>query len=271
MYQRMLDTSKWFATNPRNLGISNWKHTLRRSLTNEPSNLQVMVFGSGTGVGKTIVSAGVCRAALNRARKVCYIKPVQTGELDEFFVQLYTNPQGISNIFLRTMHHWDSAMSPHLAASSDASSRNGGKKVVGPVSDRELVRGLQREMDAFTYGSSDGQDIDRLFTVVETAGGVLSPAPSKTLQADVYRSLRLPIILVGDSRLGGITTTLTAYESLRSRGYTVHAMVLIEHPGTSKYGNVLMIQEHLHRSISTAAYPWTPDCEESDFVPPPGG
>ena len=77
----MMATSKWLftTTHPRrNLGITNLKHTIRRSLTNEPSNLQVMVFGSGTGVGKTIVSAGVCRAALNRARKVCYIKPVQT-------------------------------------------------------------------------------------------------------------------------------------------------------------------------------------------------
>ena len=77
-------------------------------------------------------------------------------------------------------------------------------------------------------GASDDAGTEQLFTVVETAGGVLSPAPSKTLQADVYRALRLPIILVGDSRLGGITTTLTAYESLRVRGYSVHAIVLIE-------------------------------------------
>lgn len=67
--------------------------------------------------------------------------------------------------------------------------------------------------------------------------------PNKTLQADLYRSLRLPVLLVGDaryscpvssstsssySRLGGISATLCAYESLRVRGYTVHAIVMID-------------------------------------------
>ena len=84
------------------------------------SGLQVMIFGSSTGVGKTIVSAGVCRAALSRERKVCYIKPIQTGELDEYFVNFYTNPQGINDIFLRTLHHWSSSMPPHLAAAAEA-------------------------------------------------------------------------------------------------------------------------------------------------------
>jgi dethiobiotin synthetase/adenosylmethionine--8-amino-7-oxononanoate aminotransferase len=56
---------------------------------------------------------------------------------------------------------------------------------------------------------------------VETAGGVLSPAPSGKSQADVFRPLRLPIFLVGDHKLGGIATTISAYESLKLRGYDV--------------------------------------------------
>lgn len=213
-----------------------------RLLSTPDENLQVMIFGSSTDVGKTVVAAGICRAALTRARKVCYIKPVQTGELDEYFVSLYTNPQGISDMFLRTLHHWTSSMSPHLASRINANE--------GPISDADLVSGLKREIRAFSTAHDNGDGKER-FTVVETAGGVLSPGPSKTLQADIYRSLRLPIILVGDSKLGGITTTLSAYESLRLRGYTVHAIVMIEHPGTNKYGNVLMIREHLERSLSS--------------------
>lgn len=207
------------------------------------SNLQVMIFGSSTGVGKSIVSAGVCRAALSRERKVCYIKPLQTGELDEYFVNFYTNPQGINDIFLRTLHHWSSSMPPHLAAAAEAAGT--------PISDKDLILGLEREMRAFSNSAtSPGKPDPLLFSVVETAGGVLSPGPSRNLQADIYRTFRFPIILVGDSKLGGITTTLSAYESLRLRGYTVHAIVMIEHPGTNKYGNVLMIREHLERSLS---------------------
>jgi hypothetical protein len=33
-------------------------------------------------VGKTIISAGISRAALKKKNKVCYIKPIQTGTAD---------------------------------------------------------------------------------------------------------------------------------------------------------------------------------------------
>lgn len=41
------------------------------------------------------------------------------------------------------------------------------------------------------------------------------------------RPLRLPSILVGSNRLGGISATITAYDSLLMRGYDVVAIVLI--------------------------------------------
>lgn len=219
-----------------------------------------MIFGSSTGVGKTIVSAGICRAALLRERKVCYIKPLQTGELDEYFVNFYTNPQGLCDIFLRTLHHWSSSMPPHVAAADEAN----------PISDKDLTIGLEREMRAFSNSAAAKPGIGnpQLFTVVETAGGVLSPVPSRNLQADVYRSFRFPIILVGDSKLGGITTTLSAYESLRLRGYTVHAIVMIEHPGTNKYGNVVMIREHLERSLSFSSVSQSSDSNDYAAMPP---
>ena len=62
--------------------------------------------------------------------------------------------------------------------------------------------------------------------LVETAGGVLSPGPNGSLQADLYRPLRLPAILVADPRLGGISASLSAYESLALRGYDVEALVV---------------------------------------------
>ncbi len=49
-----------------------------------------------------------------------------------------------------------------------------------------------------------------------------------TSQADFYRPLRLPTVLVGDAKLGGISTTITAYESLLIRGYTVDAVALFK-------------------------------------------
>lgn len=43
---------------------------------------------------------------------------------------------------------------------------------------------------------------------------------------DLYRPLRLPIVLVADSRLGGISSSISAYESLRLRGYDVQSVLL---------------------------------------------
>lgn len=43
---------------------------------------------------------------------------------------------------------------------------------------------------------------------------------------NVSRPFRLPAILVGDGRLGGISGTISAYETLKLRGYDVVALVL---------------------------------------------
>lgn len=43
------------------------------------------------------------------------------------------------------------------------------------------------------------------------------------------RPLRLPAVLVGDGRLGGISATVSAYESLKIRGYDVVAVVFEDH------------------------------------------
>jgi len=79
---------------------------------------------------------------------------------------------------------------------------------------------------------------------VETAGGVHSPGPSGTTQADLYRSLRLPVILIGDSKLGGISQTISAFESLKSRGYDIETVLLFR---GNQYGNAEYLASYLHR------------------------
>lgn len=76
---------------------------------------------------------------------------------------------------------------------------------------------------------------------IETTGGVNSPGPSGTTQADLYRPLRLPVILIGDYKPGGISHTISAFESLRMRGYDVE-MVLIF--WGEKYRNYRFLTEY---------------------------
>jgi bifunctional dethiobiotin synthetase / adenosylmethionine---8-amino-7-oxononanoate aminotransferase len=63
---------------------------------------------------------------------------------------------------------------------------------------------------------------------------VHSPGPSGTSQAELYKPLRCPVILIGDSKLGGISLTISSYESLTLRGYDVEAIVLFK---DDKYQN----------------------------------
>lgn len=64
--------------------------------------------------------------------------------------------------------------------------------------------------------------------LLETAGGVHSPAPSGSSQADLYRPLRLPVLLVADHRLGGISSSISAFESLHIRGYDLDSVLVFE-------------------------------------------
>ena len=63
--------------------------------------------------------------------------------------------------------------------------------------------------------------------ILETAGGVNSPAPSGNSQADLYRPLRLPVLLVADMKLGGISSTISAFESLHMRGYDLDSVLVL--------------------------------------------
>ncbi|KAJ9644551.1 hypothetical protein H2201_000325 [Coniosporium apollinis] len=109
--------------------------------------------------------------------------------------------------------------------------------------DSELAKSVHDELSAY---SREGEGI----AVVETAGGVLSPGPSGALQADLYRPLRLPVILVADSRLGGIGSSVSAFESLKLRGYDIDAVLCF---GGPEAANLEYLRDYF-RSHSVQTY-----------------
>lgn len=112
------------------------------------------------------------------------------------------------------------------------------------LSDTQLQLALHDELCSYV-NEHDG------VAVVEAAGAVLSPAPSGNTQADAYRPLRLPALLVGDSRLGGIGSTISAWESLHIRGYDVQAVALFEE---HRYQNAKYLTDYFFdRGVHTLA------------------
>lgn len=92
---------------------------------------------------------------------------------------------------------------------------------------------------------------------LETAGGVHSPTPSGSSQADLFRPLRLPVCLVADHHLGGISATISAFESLHIRGYDLELVCQFE---DSKYQNHEYLKDYFSRKdIHTLSLPPPPE------------
>lgn len=109
--------------------------------------------------------------------------------------------------------------------------------------------------------SEYAQDGGQGTILLETAGGVHSPTPSGSSQADLYRPLRLPVILIGDHRLGGISSSISAFESLRIRGYDIDSVLLFEN---AQYQNHEYLRAFFGKhGIPTVALPPPPPRQHS--------
>ena len=175
----------------------------------------ITIWGANTDVGKTLVSSGLVLSALSQSRRVRYIKPVQTGypvDSDSRLVScvvgaMCDDDRQVENFTSTTLCAWKDAVSPHLAAADDDS-----------IDDATLLRKVRQIL----------VDDCMSFSILETAGGPGSPGPSGTLQCDMLRPLRIPVVLVGDGKLGGISTTLSSYEMLKIRGYSIPSIAVLE-------------------------------------------
>jgi len=252
------------------------------------------VWGSNTAVGKTLVSGGVINAAAKAAKSssCLYLKPVQTGfpeDSDAQFVadcvrsgesesggssikrrvttgahaakcrsvstetitttsdmmttdDTTNNMNIINNVWCHTEFAWKIAAGPHVA-----------EKLEGrPVTDEDVVNAVRNRLEEFY--NNDTNNNNNKFALVETAGGVASPSSSGNLQSNVLARCRLPAILVGDGRLGGVSVTLTSYESLLLRGYDVACIVL----SNEGYDNHEAIAKNVPSNVKVFSLPKLP-------------
>ncbi|KAH7348727.1 onanonoxo-7-onima-8-eninoihtemlysoneda [Rhexocercosporidium sp. MPI-PUGE-AT-0058] len=174
------------------------------------------IYGANTNVGKTIMSTIICKAFARKFpnETTWYLKPVSTGPLDEADDRHLTrfSPETKTSCLFQ----FDEAVSPHIAARSSK-----------PPSDSEVREQVLGHLASCAQSGAGT-------ILVETAGGVHSPTPSGSSQADLFRPLRLPVCLVADYRLGGISASISAFESLHIRGYDLGLILQFEE---SKYQN----------------------------------
>lgn len=168
------------------------------------------VTGTDTGVGKTLVSAGLLLAARDLGLTTAALKPVAAG--------CETTPEGLRNedalllqsVITQSLAYeqinpiaLEPAIAPHIAAQQ-------ARRVLSV----DRIAGFCRA----SLGQAD-------LTLVEGAGGWRVPLnPSETL-ADLARQLRLPVILVVGIRLGCINHALLSAEAIARDGLTLAGWV----------------------------------------------
>jgi dethiobiotin synthetase len=168
----------------------------------------LLVSGTGTGVGKTMVTAAVAALARAAGRTVAAVKPAQTGlpagepgDLAEV-----GRLAGLSGADLHELTRYEAPLAP--AAAARLEDRPGPD--LGVVTD--AVRSLASRCD---------------LVLVEGAGGLLVRFDAKgwTL-ADLAGALAVPVLLVADPGLGTLNQTALSLEVLATRGLTCAGVVL---------------------------------------------
>ncbi|KAI0833714.1 onanonoxo-7-onima-8-eninoihtemlysoneda [Trametes gibbosa] len=184
-------------------------------------NLRIhQVFGANTDVGKTVLTSALVRASAAAGHPVHYLKPVSTGPMsdadDERVLSLVGKHK--RRVQSKCLFRFDDPVSPHLAARR--ANENSVVERAVPTDDAFVNAVASHIRESATQARAPTH------MYVETAGGVHSPTLSGTTQLDAYRPLFLPTVLIGDSRLGGISSTIASYEAMLLRGYIIDAVLL---------------------------------------------
>jgi dethiobiotin synthetase len=156
----------------------------------------IVVTGTDTGVGKTIVSAAL--AALSD-EKVAYVKPAQTGDDDDA-----ATVARLAGVETHVLARYPDPLAPATAA------RRARLAAVSPAAVAEYVRGLDAEL-----------------VLIEGAGGLLVRFDDDggTL-ADVAELLEAPVVVVARAGLGTLNHTALTLEALATRGLRCAGVII---------------------------------------------
>ena len=154
----------------------------------------IAIVGIHTGIGKTIVSAIVAEAL-----QADYWKPVQAGNAEATDTievkRLVSNP---ISTFYKEAYFLKEPISPHAAAEKE---------------------GIQIEIEKINLPNPLRP------TIVETAGGLLSPVTSTLTNLDILLHLRLPVILVSKNYLGSINHTMLTFDVLTKNHIEIKGII----------------------------------------------
>jgi len=166
----------------------------------------LLVTGTGTGVGKTVVTAALAAVALAAGRRCTVLKPAQTGVADGAPGDLAEVGRLAPGVDLRELVRYPDPLSPAAAA------RTSGRPALDPARCAQAVLDAERSAD---------------LVLVEGAGGLLVRFDEDGFtMAELARTLHLPVLVVTAAGLGTLNATALTLEVIASRGLELSGLVL---------------------------------------------
>lgn len=175
----------------------------------------VFITSSGTGIGKTLVTASLAHQLCRAGRTARVLKPVISGFTAEEFDESDTA------VLLQSQ-----ATPP----TDDAVDRMSPFRFAAPLSpDMAAVRENRSiDFDALVTFCREAAEGPEEITLIEGVGGVMVPLTERDTVLDWMAALGAPCLLVVGSYLGTISHTLTAAGTLTARGLDISAIVISE-------------------------------------------
>lgn len=170
--------------------------------------MSLFITGTGTGVGKTVVTAALAAWLKSRGESFCVYKPIQTGSPDASIPEDPT-----------TINQW----------------LGGGVKTFCSYCFPDPVAPYAADPERTIQSGKILQDFKALqkqhrIVLVEGAGGVRVPVAKHLEMIDLIRMLQLPVLVVTYPQLGTINHTLLTVESLLNQRLEVKGVVVSDYP-----------------------------------------
>ena len=192
------------------------------------------ITGTDTGVGKTVLTALLARFLRGRGLNVAALKPVCSGGREDALA-LHAALAGALTLDEINPWHFRAAIAPSLAAKLE-------KKSVKLATVLARIRATQKKSDA---------------TLIEGAGGLLSPLGENFDSRDLIAALRATPIIVAPNKLGAVNhvlLTLAALpKNLRARAKVV--LMSPPKPDAATASNEKLLEQFLARE-KIFTLPW---------------
>ncbi len=186
-------------------------------------NKSIFITGVDTDIGKTFVSAGLCLALKNKALKVGYFKPFQSGAIEKNGVLIAPDVEQLKKYNIKTLYSYlfKGDVSPHLASVLDDIKVD--------------INKIKADLENFKKEND--------FTIIEGAGGLYCPAYKGKTFADIIAYLNQEIIIVTTSDLGRINHTLMTIECAKQKGIKIKGLIINKMPKNKTLSQENFIKE----------------------------